>query len=141
MGTIEEIIYEGLITDTERNDIVAQLRELLSLPEVANWFSREWTVETEIPILLPRAEANRLDRLIYRDKKAVVIDFKTGKRKQKDDEQVLEYINTLHEMNFADVQGYLLYLTDKAVVEVKPGGGRHKVVQKKKDKDQLSLGF
>jgi ATP-dependent helicase/nuclease subunit A len=78
--------------------------------------------------------------LIYKGKKAIVIDFKTGEAKRDDNEQVLEYIGILRMMNFVDVQGYLLYLRDKEVVEVKPGG-KQKTVKKTADKDQLSLGL
>ena len=139
-SSLDEIIFEGLITETERPLLKGQLLELLNIPEIGSWFSRNWKVETEIPILLPDGGENRLDRLIHQDRKAIIIDFKTGERKKGDNHQVLEYMDILRQMNFTEVDGYLLYLRDRSVVEVKPGG-KQKIVQKKKDKDQLSLGF
>jgi ATP-dependent helicase/nuclease subunit A len=120
--------------------LYGELSALLAISEVGLWFSRQWKVQTEVPILLPGGGESRLDRLIWKDKKAIVIDFKTGEQKKDDSKQVLAYIETLRQMNFLDVTGYLLYLRDKQVVEVK-AGGKQKVVKKIADKDQISLGF
>jgi ATP-dependent helicase/nuclease subunit A len=139
-NTLDEILFEGLITDVDVQPLNDQLSRLLSIPQVSSWFSSEWTVRTEVPILLPNGEEARIDRLIYRDKKAIVIDFKTGIPKKRDSQQVLEYITILRQMNFADVEGYLLYLRDTEVVEVK-AGMKQKTVKRIRDKDQLLLGF
>jgi hypothetical protein len=137
---LDQIIFEGMINEEERGVLRDQLTALLNIPEVGHWFSRSWKVETEVPILLPGGGESRLDRLIHQGKKAIVIDFKTGEKKKNDNQQVLQYIDILRQMNFPEVEGYLLYLRDRAVVEVK-AGGKQRVVEKKKDRDQLSLGF
>jgi len=137
---MDSIVLEGLITNEEKAEIHKSLKEILQMTQVADWFSRSWDVKTEVPILLPGGGENRLDRLIYKGKKAIVIDFKTGEAKRDDNEQVLEYIEILRMMNFIDVQGYLLYLRDKEVVEVK-AGGKQRAIKKTVDKDQLSLGL
>jgi ATP-dependent helicase/nuclease subunit A len=138
--TLEKIIFEGLIIDQDKASLKDQLVQLLSIPQVSSWFTRDWKVQTEVPILLPEGEEARIDRLIHRDKKAIVIDFKTGVPKKRDTQQVLEYVDILRQMNFVDVDGYLLYLRDNEVVEVKVEG-KQKTIRKLKDKDQLSLGF
>jgi hypothetical protein len=106
---------------------------------VANWFSRDWNVKTEVPILLPGGEENRIDRLLMKDKRAVVLDFKTGSRKKSDEKQVQQYMDVLRQMNYPDVEGYLLYLGENDIVEVK--AGKPKLIQKVRNKDQLDLGF
>jgi ATP-dependent exoDNAse (exonuclease V) beta subunit len=138
--TLEAIVFEGLITEQDRPSLRDELNELLDIPEVASWFNRSWKVYTEVPILVPGGNESRLDRLIVDDKKAVVIDFKTGEQKKNDNEQVVAYMDILRQMNFIDVRGYLLYLRQKEVVEVKEGG-KQKATRKLKDKDQMSLGF
>jgi hypothetical protein len=40
-------------------------------------------------------------------------------------------------MNYTDIEGYILYLRDSEVVEVK--SGKPKKVSKRKDEDQLDL--
>lgn len=137
---LEEILLEGLITESEKEPIREQLNALFAIDEVANWFSHDWAIRTEIPILLPGGEESRLDRLIYKDKKAIVIDYKTGTSRKGDNQQVVAYLDILRGMNFTDVRGYLLYLRNNEVVEVRPGG-KEKAIKKIKDKDQLGFGF
>ena len=137
---LDKTVSEGLVAATDRESLKGKLDEVLRNPKIENWFSREWEVHTEVPILSPDGAENRIDRLLTKDKKAIVIDFKTGHRKKTDEKQVLEYIELLRKMNFTDVEGYLLYLAENAVAEVKPGA-KPRLVQKKRDKDQLDLGF
>lgn len=138
--TLDEIVAEGLLTAKEKLPIRNRIEDLLSIPEVADWFSREWTVLTEIPILLPDGPEHRVDRLLYRDKKAIVIDYKTGVPKRADENQVLEYMDIMRRMNFIEVKGYLLYLSENRVAEVTTST-KERVVKKVKDRDQLSLGI
>ena len=137
---LQQIVREGLVSDEEREGLRNQLAALLSTPGIAKWFSRDWEVRTEVPIILPGGQENRIDRLLTRNKKAIVVDFKTGNRKKTDEKQVMEYINILRQMNYLEVEGYLLYLGENAITEVM-AGGKPKLVAKKKNRDQLDLGF
>jgi hypothetical protein len=105
---------------------------------VASWFTPEWHVRTEVPILLPEGTENRIDRLLTKDKKAIVIDFKTGAPLKSDQRQVVSYIDILRRMNFTDIEGYLLYIKDNQVVSVTADKIK---VTRKKDENQLGLGF
>lgn len=138
--TLERILSDGFISVVEKDVLQRQLAELLSNAKVSSWFSREWEVRTEVPILLPSGDECRIDRLILKDRKAIVIDFKTGTRKKADDKQVADYMEILRKMNFGEVEGYLLYLAENAIVEVK-AGPRIKLVQKATNREQLELGF
>ena len=138
--TLSRIVNEGLITAAEQLSLGEQLKEILKDPRIAGWFSRDWQVRTEVPILLPGGEENRIDRLLINGKKALVVDFKTGAHKKSDEKQVTQYMDILRLMNYPDVEGYLLYLGKNEIVEVK-SGGRPKVVQKARSRDQLELGL
>jgi len=142
-ASLDQIVGEGLITEGEKESLGDQLKELLNDKRVASWYSKVWDVRTEVPILLPGGNENRIDRLMIREadsgRQAVVVDFKTGVKSSQDQRQVLEYMNILRSMNFVSVEGYLVYLNDREVVEVK-AGGKQKVVKKKED-NQLGLGF
>jgi hypothetical protein len=76
--------------------------------------------------------------LLTKGSKAIVIDFKTGDQTKQDQTQVQEYMTTLHQMNYPEVEGFLLYLKTGEIISVK--AGRPKVV-KKKDSNQLELGL
>lgn len=138
--TLSRTTGEGLIAQSERGGLERQLVALLSDARISGWFGRDWEVRTEVPVLLSDGSEYRMDRLITKEKKAVVIDYKTGAPKKSDEKQVLQYMEVLRQMNFLDVEGYLLYLAEREIVEVRPGR-KPKLVQKTPDKDQLDLGF
>jgi ATP-dependent exoDNAse (exonuclease V) beta subunit len=135
---INKIEQEGIITLLEKPVIHTLLEELLSNEIIAGWFSSEWDVRTEVPILLPGDGDNRIDRLMIKDKKAVVVDFKTGEPSRSDQQQVSSYIDTLRQMNFTEVEGYLLYIKTGEVISVPPG---KKTRAKEDKKGQLGFGF
>ena len=135
---LDQFILEGFITREEKHPLHQQIQELMSVPPVATWFSSEWDVRTEIPILLPDGSENRIDRLLINGKRAIIIDFKTGEPLKSDQRQVLTYIDILRKMNFLEVEGYLLYIKYKQVVSVSPGKVK---ASKKKDENQISLDF
>ena len=136
--TLEKLVQDGLILTEEKSIIQQQLDELMAHPLVGPWFSSGWKVRTEASILLPGGVWNRIDRLITKDGKAIVIDFKTGEKSKADQKQVSEYIQILQKMNFTQVEGYLLYTRDQEVISVSEG--KMKVVKKKNER-QLGLGF
>lgn len=135
---INAIAHEGIITLEEKPVIQNLLGELLANELIANWFSSEWQVRTEVPILLPGEGDSRIDRLMMKDKKAVIVDFKTGEPSRNDQKQVSSYIDTLRQMKFTEVEGYLLYIKTGEVVSVPPG---KKTKVKEDKKGQLGLEF
>ncbi len=139
-SVLTEILLEGIITPEEKPTLLTALESLFSITKVMEWFDKKWIVKTEVPILLPLGDENRIDRLLVKDKTAVVIDFKTGIPKKNDSVQVQQYVDILRKMNYTTVEGYLLYLRDKTIVEVKPEG-KQRLIKKMADKDQLSMGF
>lgn len=135
--TLKQVVQEGLITEDDRQTLADQLAELLTNATINEWFSKNWTVKTEVPIILPGGDENRIDRLLIRDRKAIVVDFKTGVHNKNDIQQVRAYVTILRQMNFTDVEGYVLYLRDREIVNI--NDLKPKVSKKKEDKDQLGL--
>jgi ATP-dependent exoDNAse (exonuclease V) beta subunit len=137
--TMKLIVAEGLITESEKDPLLDQLAILFSQPQIRDWFSNSWKVRTEVPVLLPGGEESRIDRLMVKETKAIVVDFKTGERNKQDQQQVLDYVSILRQMNFTDVEGYVLYLKEMEVINV--AEPKVKVSKRKDNKDQLGLGF
>lgn len=129
----------GMIGHSKREVLREAILSVLSLPQVQAWFSGQWDVRTEVPIVLTGGEEVRIDRLLTKDKHAIVIDFKTGSQKKSDNDQVLKYMTVLKRMNFLKIEGYIVYLADKSIIEVKDG--KQKVIKKTVAKDQLTLGL
>ena len=85
-------------------------------------FDREMEVWKELPAQkrgqMPRREL-RPDRVMVRDGKAVVLDFKFGKHNhEKYSRQVEKYMDLLRQMDYTDVEGYLWYGLDGELVKI-----------------------
>lgn len=135
---LEMITARGIVSRDEVDGLKKQLAVLMQQPKVREWFSGDWEVKTEIPILLPEGSESRIDRLLVKGRRAIVIDFKTGDPVKADQSQVLKYLEILRQMNFVEVEGYLLYLRTAEIISVTPSRTR---VSKKKDDSQLELGL
>ena len=96
-------------------------------------FSKDWQVLNERAILFLENQmqtTKRPDRVVVRDKQAIIIDYKTAQDvvKQKADgtfsvppknqAQIEEYKRLLSEIGYTDVKAYLWYILDQIVVPV-----------------------
>ncbi|MDR0801004.1 UvrD-helicase domain-containing protein [Fluviicola sp.] len=64
----------------------------------------------------------RPDKLIVSENSTLVIDFKTGERKRKHEEQVLGYLRVLKEIGMPGIKGYLYYTEGLGLVEISMAG-------------------
>ncbi len=141
-SAIHKMESDGVISTGEKESLTQSIHALMENPQVADWFSSAWEVRNETHTLLPGGKEYRIDRLLLKDKQAIVIDYKTGSPKKEDQKQVGEYCLMLNEMGYSS-EGYLLYLTEGEVVSVVPP----KVTKKKNtrltdsDRNQLGLDF
>ncbi|HQQ98220.1 MAG TPA: 3'-5' exonuclease, partial [Cyclobacteriaceae bacterium] len=135
-AAVSSLTQEGYLQTEECTEVSAHLEHLMAHPTISNWFNADWTVKTEVPILLPGGAENRIDRLLLNGKKAVVIDYKTGEKSATDQQQVRAYIDILKKMGYTEVEGYLLYLRDLDIVSVHKASGK---INKAKDDKQLGL--
>ena len=66
----------------------------------------------EKSILLPNKNILRPDRISYDDKTCVVIDYKTGLKKEKDRLQVVEYMKYMKEILNKETLGFIVYIQE-----------------------------
>lgn len=137
-SVLEKTTSEGIISRDEIGDLEKRLNALMQQPKVREWFTGDWEIKTEIPILLPEGSESRIDRLLIRGRRAVVIDFKTGDPVKADQNQVLHYLDVLRQMNYTETEGYLLYLRTGEIISVSPARTR---LSRKKIDNQLDLGL
>jgi ATP-dependent exoDNAse (exonuclease V) beta subunit len=89
------------------------LRALLSNPSIKDLFIDEELLFVETDILCPDGTTFRPDRVILKEGKTLVIDYKTGVEKEKHRIQLSNYKNILSQMGFSNIQGLLVYLSDQ----------------------------
>ncbi|MDE6807669.1 MAG: PD-(D/E)XK nuclease family protein, partial [Prevotella sp.] len=113
----EGILYDDQITRQRLEDMI---RQRITSPHVAEWFSSHWKLYNECTILLPNGTERRPDRVLTDGQQTIVIDFKFGHERQEYHDQVREYMNLLREMGHHNVRGYLWFVYSNQSIEVKP---------------------
>ena len=114
-SAIERLLFEGVIESAEKAEEIRKVAErALSLDEVKDWYSGEWTLYNECSIIYNdeqgKMQTRRPDRVMMKDDEVVVVDFKFGKKKPEYSTQVREYMSLLSEMGYADIKGYIWYV-------------------------------
>ena len=124
-NVIDTFQKQGLIaSDTEKEEILQTINNSWKNPVAVKWFDSSWTLFRECNILEKDENGascrHRPDRVLVKDGKAVVIDFKFGKESGQHKEQVSRYMGLMKKMGYKDIQGFLWYIgnTTNKIVEV-----------------------
>ena len=115
---LSQFFLETALPEEEVARLRAEVNGLLDHPIIGMWFNKEWQVRTEALVLLPGFAQKRIDRMMFGKNRTVLVDYKTGKKKPDDKEQVERYAQVLAEMGYPNVQAYLVYLDGLRVEEV-----------------------
>ncbi|MBK7429862.1 MAG: UvrD-helicase domain-containing protein [Bacteroidetes bacterium] len=114
----DKFVFDGLITDDQKKILLEEVETVLKVEEIAGLFSKEYEVKAEKEIILPTGEVLRPDRVIIKNKEAIVIDFKSGQPHKKHENQVTQYADILRKMGYSPVSSKLVYLTNRSVISV-----------------------
>jgi ATP-dependent exoDNAse (exonuclease V) beta subunit len=115
---LEAFFFEGRLDESEKNEVSKQLDKLFANPVFSSWFEGEGQLMAEQGILLPDGAQKRPDRIILKDKEAIIVDFKTGSEFEKHQKQVKEYMDLVASLSQKNTKGYLCYLEDGKILEV-----------------------
>lgn len=115
---VSNLVLEGKLTGEEYSEMVARVTNLIGLPRVANWFHPENEVMKEAGVLLPSGNIRRPDRVIFRDGKTIIIDFKFGEEHSHYAEQVEQYRSLMVDMGYKNIEAFIWYVDKNKIVEV-----------------------
>ncbi len=120
---LSEIIYkedtEDVLNNAKRNGLLdgekfeimkKEIYKLLDDEIAGGWFTKDWEILTERDILTQDGKIYRPDRVMYKNDKAIVIDYKTGSEKEDYNKQISNYAELLKGTGFTSVDKYLLYI-------------------------------
>lgn len=123
-GAIDRLVFEGIIGKPETEKEIRELtHKAFSLPQVQDWYSGSWRLFNECDIIWQEngeLQTHRPDRVMMRNGKVVVVDFKFGKKSKKYSGQVAGYMQLLARMGYSkeDIQGYLWYVSQGELEKV-----------------------
>lgn len=100
------------ISDFAKQSAATSIRKIMRIDALKTWFSEEYIVKAEAPILTKGSASKRPDRVMIKGKDAVILDYKTGSPNSQDNEQILNYQKLLQQMGYTHVEAYLLYINE-----------------------------
>ncbi|MDR2882448.1 MAG: UvrD-helicase domain-containing protein [Alistipes sp.] len=110
---LDRMAADALVSPAEHARLRDNIDRALADPRVAEWFDGEWDeVRNEAGIVIPGAPATRRpDRVMIRGTKAVIVDYKFGRRTPPEHAaQLRGYTRLLREMGYTDTEAYLWYV-------------------------------
>lgn len=115
---VRNLVLEGKLTAEESEEIEERVNDMIKMPQVADWFMPGNKVMKEAGILLPAGVTRRPDRVIFRNGKATIIDFKFGVENSHYAEQVNQYQRLLLDMGYKEIEGFIWYVDNNKIVSV-----------------------
>lgn len=109
----------GFQTTSEEWQSLNELKNKMEAEGVlSRWKSLQGDWYIEQPLLLARSNELRPDAFCVCKDSIVLIDFKTGKKKQEHPKQVSQYLRVLTDIWNLPVKGYLYYTEDLSCIEL-----------------------
>lgn len=112
---LDAMLNEGLVDTKERVVLENTIHSLLQNPEIKKLFAPGLTIKNESELLMRGGISFRPDRVILDNKKAIVIDYKTGIEKKEHQKQLNGYAGLLTKMGFEEVERYIIYTAESRI--------------------------
>src|ERR1035437_279695 len=113
---VRKLVLEGKLADEESADIEKRVNDMIRIPQVADWFMPDTKVLKEAGILLPIGVTRRPDRVIFKNGKTTIIDFKFGEENSHYAKQVDQYRTLLFDMGYKDIEAFIWYVDKNKIV-------------------------
>ncbi len=115
-AAVRRKVLEGKIPENDEEVMRNKINTLISRPDVKVWFEKGNEVLNEASVLIPRSGTRRPDRIIIRDGKTIIIDFKFGDESPQYLNQIRNYRKILSEMGYTGVEAFLWYVDADKIV-------------------------
>jgi ATP-dependent helicase/nuclease subunit A len=113
---VRKKVIEGKIPAAEETEMIEKISLKAGMPGVSKWFEEGNEVLTEATILIPRSGTRRPDRIILRNGKTIIVDFKFGEENNQYLTQIRQYKFLLSEMGYGNIEAFLWYVDSDKIV-------------------------
>ncbi len=93
-------------------DIESKINQIINNEELRDFYKDGSLVLNERDIIANNGSILRPDRIVIREDKATIMDYKTGKRNVSYYDQVLSYAGALHEMGYKIENKIIIYINE-----------------------------
>ena len=117
---INSVVSEGHIKASESESLKQIVLSIIDHKMLSGYFSTDYDIFNEKDIITKDGRFFRPDRLVLKDKTAVIIDYKTGLENKGYEAQINDYAQVLEEMGLIIDKKLIVYTNDTIkVLEVK----------------------
>ena len=118
-ASLDEMVVNGELSREEAVSLRDNITSTLDNTIAGEWFDGSWErLHRERNIIRPNSTSKRPDRVMTRQREAVVIDYKFGEESNSYKKQIREYIAELKSMGYTSIKGYIWYVSAGKIVEI-----------------------
>ncbi|MDW3647360.1 MAG: UvrD-helicase domain-containing protein [Bacteroidia bacterium] len=107
---VRKLVLRGMLKEEEFEKAKAELQQIISNDKVKHWFEGAYEVKNEAEIILSNGKVFRPDRVMIKQKKAILVDYKSGKPNRKYQSQMQEYMQAVLDLGYTEIEGYIYYI-------------------------------
>jgi ATP-dependent exoDNAse (exonuclease V) beta subunit len=117
-NSLQSFLLQGVVNEEEMKEISKMIVEMFEQPSIKNLFVDFDELKNERAILLPNGDTYKPDRVVVKANTTYLVDYKTGEREAKHQQQIKDYRNLLAEMGYRNIKPQLMYVKEGIVVDV-----------------------
>jgi len=114
----EKLKLQGKLAANQESLFHEQLQSTITHPDMIDWFNGNCLEMKEREIIDENGDAYRPDRIILYPDQTILLDFKTGRPRNKDEQQIKKYNDLLIELGYTNIKNYLFYIENGDLVKV-----------------------
>lgn len=119
--TITKALLQGLFDSEAAKRLRHDLESILKHKDLKTYYEPGLHLKNEAELITAEGKLLRPDRVVFKGEECVLIDYKTGKIKEKEHTRQLEqYALALEEMGHARIRKILVYLDQQEVLVLNP---------------------
>ncbi len=112
-NTLQEYVLEGLLDRDKELEVKKSILQVVNHPKLKRFFEPNLLIFNEQEMISKNKLIQIPDRIIIKDNKTTIIDYKTGIPKEEYLYQINAYASTLKDMNFSVSNKFLVYINTK----------------------------
>lgn len=109
-SAIEKALLNSLISIENKFEIENTIKSIVNHKDLNVFFPEKGKILNEQPILKNNSPMVKPDRIVLQNKKAYLLDYKTGEELTKHKKQLIQYESVLTEMGYEVVEKNLVYI-------------------------------
>lgn len=111
------VLRNGDIVEDEIVELKSKILEIIKHPKLQPFYSDGNIIKNERDIITQNGSVIRPDRVVIKERKATIIDYKTGKQDSRYKEQVYNYADALEDMGYSVENKIIIYINENITPE------------------------